>query len=107
MKFTLKHKNVSNQTIFNDLTDFMCNVFNTLHIYMRSPGYREDFLMMIEDWMEAYIELSNGKIIQYDVVCDSRNNRPEDMENGKINFTIKYRLKNCLNTTELNYVLEL
>ena len=96
---TTNKRNINNQRVFKEVDDFMMEVFGTLSIYWHVPDHRDQFVDMVDMWMEQWA-VENGKIIQYDVRCV----QPSD---NKIIFTLKYRQKNCFNTSVIEYVFEL
>lgn len=97
-----KTKNINNKTVFKEIDEFMMDVFGTLNIHWLNGEHRKEFIEMMDMWFEQYA-LESGKIIQYDIQCDARNNSGKD---DKIHLTLRYRQKNCLNTSEINYIFE-
>ena len=97
-----KTANINNKRLFKEIDDFMMEVFTTIGLSWSNKEHRSQFVEMIDDWMEQFAEAS-GKIIQWDIQCDSRNNTPEDFISGNISFILRYRQKNCFNTTEIEY----
>lgn len=100
-----KTANINNQRLFKEIDEFMIEVFTALsHIAWHNKQHRTEFIEMIDMWMEQYAH-ETGKIIQYNILCDSRNNTPTAFKKGPVNFTLRYRQKNCLNTTEITYTI--
>lgn len=65
-----------------------------------------DYSILVE-FLEVYFreELMEKKhILQYDIICDNRNNDPHEVRKGKINLTIKFVQFDCLNTTQIDYI---
>ena len=44
-----------------------------------------------------------GFIEQWKVLCSKKNNKMEDILDGRINIDISYKQRNCLNTTTIRY----
>jgi len=97
-----KATNINNQRIYEEIDQFMIEIFSTLNITWTNKQHRNEFVSMIDMWMEQYCH-ETGKIIQYNILCDSRNNTPNAFKEGPIRFTLRYRQKNCLNTSEIEY----
>ena len=100
-----KTSNINNPRLFKEIDEFMVEVFTSIGIVWSNAEHRDSFVGMIDDWMEQFATES-GKIIQWDIQCDSRNNTKEDLADGLRNFTLRYRQKNCFNTTEIVYTLD-
>ena len=99
-------RNVNNPTLFKDIDDFMIEVFSTLRISWVNKQHRQELVELIDDWMDTFA-YESGKIIQYDVMCDSRNNPPEELQKKRLHFLLRYRQTNCLNTTEIEYIIKI
>lgn len=101
---TLKTKtaNINNQRLFKEIDDFMIEVFTNIGLVWSNKEHREHFTEIIDEWMYQFADAS-GKIIQWDVLCDSRNNTQDELSSGNVHFTIRYRQKNCFNTTKIEY----
>ena len=100
-----KTSNINNKRLFKEIDEFMIEVFTSIGIAWSNKEHLESFVDLIDDWMEQFASES-GKIIQWDIVCDARNNTSEDADNGIVNFTLRYRQKNCFNTTEIAYTID-
>ena len=93
-----KTRNINNKRVFKEIDDFMMEVFSTLNVYWQNMDHRDQFVDMIDMWMEQWA-LESGKIIQYDIQCSL----PSD---DRAIFSLSYRQKNCLNTSEIEYTFE-
>ena len=98
-------RNVNNKRLFKEIDDFMIEVFTTLKITWSNKQHRKEFVELIDDWMDQFA-YESGKIIQYDVICDGRNNTPEELKKHRLHFLLRYRQTNCLNTTEIEYIIK-
>ena len=105
VKLETKTKNINNQKLFKEIDDFMIEVFTTIGINWGNKEHREQLVIMLDQWFDDLVD-QTGKIIQYDVICDERNN-PRSRDPGKVHFTIKYRQKNCYNTTQIDYIFDI
>ena len=105
-KLETRPRSVNNQKLFKEIDTFMIEVFSIKEIKWASDTHRQQIVEMIEDFL---MELAHttGKIIQFDVICDRRNNPRSIEHSGKVNLSIKYKQKNCLNTTSVDYTLTL
>jgi len=63
------------------------------------------FIDLTEDLLSELAE--TGQIDQWDVVCDSRNNKTSKMRAGQLNVIVAYRQSDCVNTTQLLYTLSI
>ena len=102
MKYTLVTRAVNSKRLLATIQQIE-QVFTEYQIIWSNEPLREAAIEMIDTVME---ELGGqGRITQWNVVCDFRNNKLSDMSDGKFNVTISYRQTNCLNTTVLDYYL--
>ena len=93
-------KNINSESLFKQINDFMMEVFATIDVSWSLKKHRERFVEMIDEWLEQ-VSLESGKFSQPDVMCDRRNNKNF---NRKVKFTVRYKQKNCLNTSEIEYI---
>jgi len=102
MKYTLITRAVNSKRLLATIQQIE-QVFIEYQIIWSNESLRQAAIDMIDSVME---EIANqGRISQWNVVCDFRNNKLSDMSAGKFNVTISYRQTNCLNTTVLKYHL--
>lgn len=107
-KPTLKTRtyNINNQRLFKEIDDFMIELFAAASVDWTIEDHREMMVDLVEDTLYEIAAIT-GKIVQFDVVCDRRNN-PRSVQSGSsVNFTLKYKQKNCLNTTVIEYILSI
>lgn len=103
LKVGLVKKSVNSTHLANAIDAFVFDGLSEFAAGWHNPYHREMFLEILEHGME---ELSNiGKITQWDVVCDSRNNKMSNINAGKYNLVVKFKQTNCVNTTQLIYEL--
>ena len=51
--------------------------------------------------------MEEGKILQFDVVCDDRNNTIKEKNSGVFHLLIKFKQSDCLNVTKIYYDIDL
>lgn len=76
-------------------------IFTDFGIKWASDPQRITAVEIVDEMMEMLYD--EGKISQYNVICDYRNNTINDMAAGIYFLTVTYRQTNCLNTTMLEY----
>lgn len=103
---TVKYRNVNSKTLFKEINDVAEDCIVNLSIGLRWTNeiHRESLLYIIEEWLENVAE--QGKISQYNVICDHRNNTNTDFESGRPTITITYKQKHCFNTTTIDYEID-
>lgn len=105
-KLTTKKRNINNESLFKEVDTFMIELFSIEDIRWGSKEHREQVVMMVEDYMEELADVSE-KIVQFDIICDRRNN-PGSIERKKeVTFTVKYKQKNCHNISQIDYIFTL
>lgn len=104
MNIITKTHNINNKRLFGEIDSFMTEVFESIGIAWSNGQHRVEFVDMIDLWMEQFA-FESGKIIQWEIQCDSRNNTALDFETNNVHFDLMYRQKNCFNTTKIQYTL--
>ena len=99
-----KTKNVNSKRLFEEINDFVESGLMSLGITWSTPGNRQSFAEVLEEWLEEFQQ--DGRITQYNVICDDRNNPVEQQEEGIFKVYIMYKQLHCLNTTSIEYTLE-
>ena len=79
-------------------------IFTDFAISWSSDTQRMAAIDTIDDMMAHIYEA--GRITQWNVICDFRNNTVADMNAGIYHLTITYRQAHCLNTTSIEYVIK-
>lgn len=102
-KLTIKSA-VNSPSLFTEITDFLESGFEEMKGAWNSDGHRDSFIMILSEWLDEQID--EGKITQWNIICDFRNNKVEKMEQGIYIVDIHYKQRNCLNTTHLRYEIE-
>ena len=93
-----KTRNINNKRVYEEIDEFMMEVFATLNIYWANTEHRDQLVDMCDMWMEQFA-LESGKIIQYDIRCTYPSN-------DRAIFSLSYRQRNCYNTSVIEYTFE-
>jgi hypothetical protein len=101
--FTLKSSGVASKSLFENITEFVEEIIKEFSILYARDVHRDAILEVMEEHLEELVEA--GKITQYNVVCDDRNNNQVLADNGITNLEIRYKQDNCYVTTVLKYVV--
>lgn len=102
--YNLTTKAVNSKTLLSRVREYIEETMEDVSIEWSSDASREALLSIIEDQMELL--LFDGLITQWNIMCDFRNNKVRDMEQGKFNLEVSYKQKHCLNTTKLLYKIQ-
>ena len=103
-KFTLKTYHVNSKGLLTLVSDFVNGIIENFNVIWDSESQRDAILEVIDEHLQDLVE--QRKIDQWNVICDGRNNTPEDVKNKITHLHISYRQRNCYNTTELKYKIE-
>jgi len=98
-------KSVNSKILFKEIDEFIQEAIYTIGISWNSSLYRESFVDLIEGWMLDEL-MGDGKITQVNVMCDERNNPPSKVKLEQYSVLIKYKQRNCLNTTSIEYIID-
>ena len=103
MSFTLTTRAVNSKRLLTTVQELEV-IFTDFGVMWSSDNGREAAIEIIEEMMASlYLE---GKITQWNVMCDYRNNSVADMNAGIYNLHITYKQTHCLNTTSLEYQIK-
>ena len=103
-KYKLKTNHVNSKQLLEDVSNFVEEIIDNFNILWSSDAQREAILEVLDEHMEDMVDLN--KIEQWNVICDSRNNKPSNLKNNITNLDITYRQRNCFNVTELKYIIK-
>ncbi len=99
-----KARNINSKTLYADVTDFVDNIIVEFSIIWESDVHRDAILEVIEEFL---IELRDeGRITQFNVVCDGRNNDSNSSSTGITNMEVHYKQDDCYNTTVIEYIIQ-
>lgn len=103
MSWTRKTWAVNSKKLLSEITAVIEEGFDDMGVIWGSDTHRDSFVDLIDQWMEE--KAIDGKIEQWKVICDFRNNKVVDMENGKFVFEIQYKQTHCVNVTRIEYTI--
>lgn len=98
-------KSVNSKSVVNDINLFVEEALQEFGIQWDSEAQRTSFVEILEDFLYDTSE-QEGKIVAFKVMCDRRNNKASENENGIYQLDIHFNQKNCLNTTQLIYTID-
>ena len=103
IEYKLDKKGINSKILFTEVSNFVQEGFDQIgSIFSRDNG-RSQFVLVLSDFLQTL--LTNDILTHWNVICDLRNNKVVDMENGQYRLTISYKQRNCLNTTERQYFI--
>lgn len=97
----VRTRNINSKILFNQVNDSILEAINTSDIRWKDDIHRASLIDVLEEFLETLAD--DSKITQFVAMCDIRNNTLEELERGTVKLTIKYKQKDCLNTTEITY----
>ena len=101
-KFTLTKKAVNSKLLCDDIIKIVEEGLNSHGIMWSSEVHRTSFAETLEEILSQIAD-ETGKITQWKVLCDRRNNTTSNMNKGLYKLEIQYKQRNCLNMTRLIY----
>lgn len=107
-KVTHKTRNVNSKALLKQFTDTFRDIAGQFIMQHRvGLRYTFDYTNLVE-FLDVYCQdqIEQNTITTYDVVGDTRNNDPKDMDDGKMLISVKFQQFNCLNITQIDYYLE-
>ena len=103
--FTKKEKSVNSKHLVRAITDFIEEGITTSHILWSSDTHREAFIVVIEDLLFALEQ--TGRASQGNVICDARNNKIAQMDQGIYKLEVTFKQRNCVNLTSIEYTIKI
>lgn len=100
---TIKTTNINSKILYAEINQFIEEGINDIGVRWANDTHRESFVEIIEEWLLEYAV--KGKITQFNVICDKRNNLAKELANGNVIFDIEYKQTNCCNTTKIKYII--
>jgi len=101
--YKLKSTGVNAKSLHRDITEFVDNIITEFSVLWDSNVSRDAVLEVLDEFLEELAQ--DGKITQWNVVCDDRNNNSTLNDNGITNLEVSYRQDDCYNTTKLDYTI--
>lgn len=99
-----KHRSINSRRLFELVDRFVMERFDRLNTNTEvcSDNVQFNISKLCSEFFEELKK--QNRIDTYQVICDARNNCTEfQNNNGYLAITLKYRQRDCLNTTRLCY----
>lgn len=103
-KFKLKVIHSNSKILLTMITTFIGEIIDNYDVIWENNSQRDAILEIIDEFLEDLKD--NGKLEQWDVICDKRNNNRFTADSGTVLLDITYRQKNCYNITKLLYAVK-
>ena len=94
-------KNVNSRRLFEEIHGTLFDAVTTLGVKWTSESHRNNFIEVIEDYFMDLVE--QGKIQQFKVICDHRNNKGGFTTANTFKLDLEFRQPHCLNITSITY----
>jgi hypothetical protein len=102
--YTLEKRHVNSEPLADEITNFINDIIETFSVMWDNDDNRNAVLEIMDEHLEDLAD--EKKIIQWNIVCDGRNNKKSDIENKTTHLDITYKQRNCFNVTELKYTIK-
>lgn len=96
-------KSINSKSLYNEIYGFLKEGIDDFGVIWESDAHRESYIHVVNDFLMDIAE--NGKIEQFKVIGDKRNNKYTDMEKGIYHVDVLYKQRNCLNTSQINLTI--
>lgn len=103
-EFKVEKKSVNSKILCDEVQSQIEELMTNAGVVWSSDTHRDSFVETIDDVLGTLRE--DGKIEQWSVMCDLRNNTITNMDRGVYVFEASFKQKNCLNTTRLVYTIK-
>lgn len=103
MNWKMTEKSINSKTLRDEIHALVAAAIDEIGVNWNVESQRSAFTEMVHEFLDEVG--AEGRITQWDVVCDQRNNKRKDMANGDYNFDVVYKQKHCLNTSVLSYAI--
>ena len=103
IEFKLDKKSVNSKILFTEIAKFIEEGLNQMGSIFGNESGRIQFIVVLNDFFHTL--QVNGVVTHWNIMCDLRNNKVADMEDGQYRLSASYKQRNCLNTTELQYLI--
>ena len=103
MKIDTTSKSVNSKVLFKEINENLRDGIFTVDINWQNSEERDIFINFMHTAMSEFYE--KGKIDQWRIQCNGKNNTAEDMGKGIFVIEVHYKQKNCLNTTTIKYTV--
>ena len=96
-------KSINSKSLYEEIYGFLKEGIDEFGVIWDSEAHRESYVEVVNDFLTDIAE--SGKIEQFKVVGDKRNNKYTDMDKGIYHVDVMYRQRNCLNTSQINLTI--
>lgn len=103
--YILNTKNVNSKPLLKEVSDFIGEIIDTFNVIWDSSSQRDAILEIVDEFLED-MKNNVNKIEQWNVICDSRNNKAKDTKKKEVHLDIYYCQRHCYNVTELHYTVK-
>jgi len=101
--FILKTQHVNSKQLCNNISSFIEVLIVDFNVIWDSDPHRIVVLGILDDHMEYMV--NENKIEQWNIICDTRNNKQSDINKKITHLDVYYRQRNCYNVTVLRYTI--
>lgn len=98
-------KSINSKKLFKEIDDFVQEAIDITGVRWGSAIHRSALVDLVEAWLHEEI-YGNGKITQFNVMCDERNNPLSLTRENKYRFEVSFKQRNCLNTSSIEYQID-
>jgi len=99
----IRTKNINSKRLYDEINEFVESGLMSIGIRWTTPENRDTFSEILGEWLEEF--QGEGRITQYNVICDDRNNSTKQQKKGIFKVSITYKQMHCLNVTSIDYEL--
>lgn len=100
----VESRGVNSQLVTNEVITFTTEVLNNTFFTDLSQEHDRDIVVTyIEHFFMVMAD--NDLVEQFDIIFDKRNNTTTDMNNGMFAMELRFKQKNCLNQTEVKFLM--
>lgn len=101
MGVRVRHINANGKRIVKTIDKFVMDILKDQLFRWRSDKAREEVCELFSDFMAE--GKHQGKVQNFKIICDHRNNKKEDFDKGLYYLEINFQQAHCLNRTRLIY----
>lgn len=99
-ELTLNKYNVHSNIIFKQVNQIVEDTYDEID-WSNDYG-RSQYIKFLENYLQEYF-YEPGKITQFEVICDHRNNDNNELYRGRVNLRVQYWQTHCITKTTLDY----
>ena len=100
----IKEVSVNSKVLNTTVREYIEEGLEHANVVWSNQTHRDSFVAVIEDMMQMLAE--DDKVIQWNIMCDGRNNKTKDMNAGRFYLDVHYKQRNCINFTRLTYQID-